>query len=108
MKEVALKKIEGSANVTAVRIERLCWSTICHRLIAYKNILVLADNLKTEEDDELFLELDKRCAGLSVGEICGAGFHYRAIKKQRRIEMSIRMTARFEGQGAPLSDGKNN
>jgi hypothetical protein len=81
---VATKKIEGTTNVTAVGIERLCRS-ICPELIAYKKILVLADNLNTEEVDESFQELDERCAGLSVDQICGVDFHYRAIKKQKKI-----------------------
>lgn len=79
---VSIKKIEGTANVTAMGIERLC-RFICPELIGYKKILVLADNLKTEKVDESFQELDERCAGLSVDEICGVDFHYRVIKKQK-------------------------
>jgi hypothetical protein len=77
------KGIEASKYVSAAGIRKLC-QAICPELVAYKKIVEYADNLRPEEVEETFRELDERC-GLSVDATCGVDFQYRAIKEKKKI-----------------------
>jgi hypothetical protein len=59
MNSASIKGIKGTNNVSAAGIERLCRS-ICPELIAYKRILEQADNLRADEVEETYQELDQR------------------------------------------------
>jgi hypothetical protein len=89
MNSASIKGIKGTKN-SAAGIERLCRS-ICPELIAYMRILEQADNLRADEVEETYQELDQRVdCRWPMDETCGTDFQYRGIKKENKIRDSQR------------------
>lgn len=68
-------------------IRALC-RLICIELVVYKKILQVADNLDAGQVADSHKYLDDRC-GFNVDAVCGTQFHYRNVKSQKRIPISL-------------------
>ena len=64
-------------------VEALC-RAICSELLVYKAIVAMADNLNASDVTDAYQNLDETC-GLSVDDVCGTDFHFRNVKKLKRI-----------------------